>query len=50
MVSPEGPESIVVSGGTVSTVKVLDAGLWSVLYAWSVARTSKVWGPSASGP
>ena len=45
---PEGPESIVVSGGVVSTVKVRVAGVGSVLPAASVALTSKVWGPSVS--
>ena len=47
---PDGPESIVVSGGvvsdggtTTSTIQVWDAGVASVLPAPSVARTSKVW-------
>ena len=44
LVGPEGPSSIVVSGGTVSTVKVLLS--LPVLPYWSVAWTSKVWGPS----
>jgi len=46
---PEGPESMVVSGGVVSrggggtsTVKVLEAGVASTLPAPSVALTSKV--------
>ena len=45
---PEGPESIVVSGGVVScgggstTLKVLEAGVASTLPAASVALTSKV--------
>src|SRR6266496_3923271 len=47
VVSPEGPESIVVSGGAVSTVKLREAGVGSVLPAASVARTRKVWEPSA---
>ena len=42
----EGPESIVVSGAVVSIVQVWLAGLWSVLPAWSVARTEKVCEPS----
>ena len=44
---PDGPEVIVVSGAAVSTVKVRVAGVWSVLPAVSVARTLKVWAPSA---
>src|SRR5215510_13468255 len=36
-----------VSGSRVSTVKLREAGVWSVLPAGSVARTEKVWGPSA---
>ena len=40
---------IVVCGATVSTVNERTAGLGSVLPAASVARTSKVCGPSASG-
>ena len=48
VVVPDGPKSIVVSGGVVSTEKLRLAGLASVLPAWSVARTSKVWGPSVS--
>ena len=42
----DGPESIVVSGGVASTVKVRLAGLGSVCAAESVARTSKVNWPS----
>ena len=49
---PEGPESMVVSGGVVScggggtfTVKVLEAGVASTLPAPSFALTSKVCGP-----
>ena len=45
---PEGPELIVVFGGVVSTVKLREAGVWSVFPTASVARTSKVWSPSAS--
>ena len=48
-VVPEGPESMMVSGGVVScggggtsTVKVLEAGVASTLPAQSVAFTSKV--------
>ena len=43
-----GPASMVVSGDAVSTVKVRDAGVASVLPASSVARTSKVCWPSLS--
>jgi hypothetical protein len=48
---PEGPESMVVTGGVVScgggssTLKVLEAGVVSTLSAASVALTSKVWEP-----
>ena len=42
---PVGPESIVVSGATVSTVQVRVASVASVLPAASVARTRKVWAP-----
>src|SRR4051794_30758328 len=45
-----GPESIEVSGAVVSTVKVREAGVGSVLVAMSVARTAKLWGPSARVP
>ncbi len=38
---------MVVSGGAVSTVQVRVAGEASVLPAWSIARTAKVWLPSA---
>ena len=44
LVSPAGPESIWVSGGAVSTVKLREAGVGSVLAAPSVARTSKLCG------
>jgi hypothetical protein len=46
-VSPSGPEPIVVTGPTVSTVKARLAGA-PVLPAASAARTSKVCAPSAS--
>ena len=46
-VGPDGPLSIVVCGAAVSTVKLRDAGVASTLPAGSVARTSKVWAPSA---
>ena len=46
VIVPEGPDVIVVSGATVSTVKVRVAGVWSVLPVVSVARTLKVWAPS----
>ena len=48
VVRPLGPESIVVFGGVVSTVKLRLAGVGSGLPAASTARTSKVWAPSAS--
>ena len=41
-------ESIVVFGAAVSTVQVKVAGVASTFPAWSIARTSKVWEPSAS--
>ena len=47
-VGPLGPEPIVVSGATVSTVQVRLASLASVLPASSVARTRKVCSPCAS--
>ena len=47
LVGPLGPEVNDVSGASVSTVKLRVAGLWSVFPAASVARTSKVWAPSA---
>jgi hypothetical protein len=43
---PDGPEVMVVSGGTVSTVQIREAGLESVFPTASVARTSNVWDPS----
>jgi hypothetical protein len=43
-----GEESIVVFGAVRSIVQVWDAGVPSVLPAWSVARTSNVWLPSPS--
>jgi hypothetical protein len=46
LVVPLGPPVIVVSGGVVSTVKLCEAGVGSVLPAGSVALTSKVWEPS----
>ena len=49
VIVPEGPVTIEVWGGVVSTVIVCDAGEPSWLPALSVARTSKVCGPSASG-
>ena len=45
---PEGPDVIVVSGVSVSTVKVRVAGVASVFPTASVARTRKVWLPWAS--
>ena len=50
MVVPDGPLSIVVSGATVSTVNIRDAGDASTLPAASVARTRNVYVPSASEP
>ena len=46
-VSPLGPESIAVSGATVSTVQVRTASVASVLPAASVARTRKLCSPCA---
>ncbi len=46
-VGPLGPEPIVVSGATVSTVQVRAASVASMLPAASVARTRKVWSPCA---
>ncbi len=48
LVRPEGPESMLTAGAVVSTVQLKDAGVPSVLAAWSIARTSKEWAPSAS--
>jgi hypothetical protein len=45
-VGPLGPDVIVVSGGVVSTVKALVAGVASVFPAASVARTESVYEPS----
>ena len=50
VVEPDGPPSILVSGAVVSTVKLREAGVGSGLPAGSVARTSKLWPPSARGP
>jgi hypothetical protein len=47
-VVPEGPAVIVVSGALTSTVHVRDP--IAAFPAGSVARTRKVWEPSASGP
>jgi hypothetical protein len=50
MVGSIGPESIVVSGGVLSTAWTVQpklAGVGSTLPAASVARTSKVCGPTA---
>ena len=47
-VAPEGPEVIVVWGGTVSTVKDRDTTALSFPGA-SIALTEKVWEPSGSG-
>ena len=44
----DGPPVIVVSGAVASTVHAREAAVWSTLPAASVARTSKVCGPSAS--
>ena len=48
LVSAGGPESIAVVGAVVSTVQVELAGVASMFPAWSIARTSKLWEPSAS--
>ena len=47
LVTAGGPESMVVSGGIVSTVHVERAGVRSTLPAGSVARTPKLCVPSA---
>ena len=47
LVNAGGAESIAVLGAIVSITQLWMAGVWSVLPAWSVARTSKLWGPSA---
>jgi hypothetical protein len=49
LVSPEGPESIVVSGPVVSTAKLRLAGVGSTFPATSIARTWKLCAPSVSG-
>ncbi len=49
-VGPDGPAVMLVCGGSVSTVKVREAGEGSVLPAGSTARTSSVWRPSSSRP
>ena len=41
-------ESIATSGGAVSIVHSKLSALWSALPALSIARTSKLWAPSAS--
>ena len=48
LVSAVGWVSIWVVGAMVSTVQVKEAGVASALSALSIARTSKLWGPSAS--
>jgi len=48
LVSAGGLDPIEVSGAVVSTVQVEDAALPSVFPAWSIARTSNLWLPSAS--
>jgi hypothetical protein len=54
VVVPDGPETIDVSGAVVSggvcTVQLWVAGDASVLPAASVARTEKVWVPTAKEP
>ena len=49
LVGPWGPESTWVWGAAVSIVKLRLAGVWSVFWAESVARTSNVWAPSERG-
>ena len=48
LLSAGGLESMFVFGAVVSTVQLKVAGVWSTLPAWSIARTSKEWLPSAS--
>jgi hypothetical protein len=48
LVGPDGPESIELSGGCVSTVNVAVAGVSSTLPAPSVARTEKTYVPGVS--
>ena len=48
VVDPEGPEVIVVSGGTVSTVKERET-IWLTFPGASIALTENVWAPFASG-
>jgi hypothetical protein len=43
-----GPESIEVFGAMVSTVHVDEADVASTFPAWSIARTSNLWEPSAN--
>ena len=49
VVSPTGPLSMVVCGATVSTLKSKAGGASSTLPAGSVALTTTLWAPSASG-
>ena len=49
-VGPTGPESTVVAGATVSTVKLRIAGVSSAFDAASTAFTSNVWEPSGNEP
>jgi hypothetical protein len=44
-VVPDGPLEIVVSGATVSTVQLAEAGEGSTLFDVSIARTWNVWAP-----
>ncbi len=50
LVSPFGPELIVVAGPVVSTVQLRLAGVGSALPSVSTARTRNVCAPSLSGP
>ena len=48
LVSADGWVSIAVWGAVVSIVHSKLSALWSALPALSIARTSKLWAPSAS--
>ena len=48
LVSAAGLSVIWVSGAVVSMLHSKLSALWSALPAWSIARTSNLWAPSAS--
>ena len=48
LLSAGGSESMFVFGAVVSIDQLKEAGVWSTLPAVSIARTSKLWDPSAS--